>query len=307
MKITVTRNSGTENAIKSHSILPSETEDFLKSMCSKKGIIYTKEFEAAQLKILREKILDNSTFHCPIDDEFLLPFLREQNFKINDAHEKIKSYCWIKTNENQNLFKISSPNFFESSDYIMDKDPESLCIAEFFDGNKFPHPIKIFKGGRLKDSTSKIFFEQMSYLMCESSFFNPVNSIKGVIAIIDCEGIGMKHFKFISKNSKWFRLMVTLDSYYPIKAFQVIAVNVNPIVLSIYSMAKVFLKKKIKERISLHENIDIIKSKFPIELLPDCYGGLNGTFDEMAQKNLKAIKDQKKNLRGIDLFVESTT
>ena len=69
------KDSGAENAIKSHSILPSETEDFLKSMCSKKGIIYTKEFEAAQLKILREKILDNSTFHCPIGNSIFTPFL----------------------------------------------------------------------------------------------------------------------------------------------------------------------------------------------------------------------------------------
>lgn len=66
-------------------------------------------------------------------------------------------------------------------------------------------------------------------------------------------------------------------------------INISPLVDTIVSFVKPFLKEKIRERIHIHSNIEDLYKFVPKEMLPSEYGGnagsikdLNGNFSRFA-------------------------
>ncbi|CAG9858107.1 unnamed protein product [Phyllotreta striolata] len=104
--------------------------------------------------------------------------------------------------------------------------------------------------------------------------------ILGVVCVVDCKDVRLDHLKDVTpvliKKILFIKENVGKDLMK-----EVHVVNIAPHLLKFIELVKKFLKKKIADRIFVHQTIDKIYERIPKELLPRDYGGNEKSLNEL--------------------------
>lgn len=107
--------------------------------------------------------------------------------------------------------------------------------------------------------------------------------IAGDIFILDASVASPSHFaKFSPAIVKKF--FIAVQEAYPVKVKEVHVINISPIVDTIMSFLKPFIKEKIRNRIKFHSDVESLYKSVPKDLLPDEYGGKAGKLADLNQQ-----------------------
>lgn len=99
--------------------------------------------------------------------------------------------------------------------------------------------------------------------------------VAGDVYILDASVATPTHFaKFTPTLVKKF--LVCVQEAYPVKLKEVHVINLSPLVDTIVTFVKPFLKEKIRGRIHLHSSLEDLYKFVPKEMLPTEYGGNAG-------------------------------
>lgn len=113
--------------------------------------------------------------------------------------------------------------------------------------------------------------------------------VGGDVYILDASVATPTHFaKFTPSLVKKF--LVCVQEAYPVKLKEVHVINISPLVDTIVSFVKPFLKEKIRERIHIHSNIEDLYKFVPKEMLPLEYGGDAGSIKDLNGNLFDRIK-----------------
>lgn len=67
--------------------------------------------------------------------------------------------------------------------------------------------------------------------------------------------------------------------------------NVSPLIETLISWVKPFLKEKIRNRIFVHSNMDTLHNYIPKDVLPEEYGGTGGCLKDIQVEWIKKLEE----------------
>jgi len=248
----------------------------------------TEEKAVKCIEELRKKILYDGDFQCPLNEDFLIKFLRARKFNVNETYDNIRAYSKNHTRWPE-VYKVDPKylleKMFQSRVAITspEKDNEGGLVMTFLLGNFCP-PEQTYDD----IMAANVFISDI--LMRD-----PENQISGLSAVMDCTGFGLHHAKFctpaiIRKGASLYEngLGFLLKGVH--------FTNENQYVSPILSIFVKLLPGKISEKVHFHgNNLDklykfIPKSALPPELGGTCNSG-NAAFIAKVQAEEMSIKD----------------
>ena len=192
------------------------------------------------------------------DDGRLRTFLRGCKFSLEKVKQKLDMYYTMRT---------AIPEFFSNRDIDRPELAEIMDIADMP-----PLPGLTPKGYRVsclravdrENMPSNVADGMKLALMIgDIRLFEELVGVGGDVYILDASVATPTHFaKFTPALVKKF--LVCVQEAYPVKLKEVHVINISPLVDTIVSFVKPFLKEKIRERIHIHSNIEDLYKFVPI-------------------------------------------
>ncbi|GIY40768.1 retinaldehyde-binding protein 1 [Caerostris extrusa] len=191
----------------------------------------TDEIRSPSLDKMRALILAEKKLKCPMEDEYLIQFLRARKFDVKKAFNLLQNNCQIKK---------SYPELDEEG-----------CV------------VLVLQLGKWKVEETNIVFA-LTALVCILMMMmeEPATQICGVQVLTDLKGFSLKQMKsftprYISLISKGLRNSL------PIRFKGIHFFNESPIFQYIWSLLRMVLTEKIKNRIHFHgDNQKVCKNLF---------------------------------------------
>ncbi|MES1904929.1 MAG: hypothetical protein MHPSP_001328, partial [Paramarteilia canceri] len=184
---------------------------------------------------------------------------------------------------------------------------------------EFPHPISIIRIGDYLKNVFMFYFsgrvningyidkwEFGISLMMEFSMLFPENSIIGNHSILDCENFHSDHFFSIIKHPIQMRHANSISNLYPIRVNQIHIINSGKFFIKLFRMLSVFMKKKIRERVLVYENLEDLYKNVPKSALPNYLGGTRGDYDEMVDRYTEFTYQNREKIWNPSLFEKNT-
>lgn len=234
------------------------------------------------------------------DDGRLRTFLRGCKFSLEKVKQKLDMYYTMRT---------AIPEFFTNRDIDRPELAEIMDIADMpplpgltpkgyrvsclraVDRENMPNNVADGMKLALMIGDIRLFEEKGEVVLIYSATIN-VNwankhlpnlflvGVGGDVYILDASVATPTHFaKFTPALVKKF--LVCVQEAYPVKLKEVHVINISPLVDTIVSFVKPFLKEKIRERIHIHSNIEDLYKFVPKEMLPSEYGGNAGSIKDL--------------------------
>lgn len=224
------------------------------------------------LEKLRNLIQDEPNLYSRMDDEFLLRFLRTKKFKVDVALRTIRNY-YRHRRESPEIFQGLRPSklrhVYQANGQmrLAHRDPEG-------------RPIFVLRIGCWKPCEYDYYQLRKANMLClEDICLDPAVQVNGLVCILDCRGWGLQHLLAfpISQVRKTIDL---LQDCLPAR-FKAVHVVYQPSVFNVFfSLAKPFLTSKNINRILIHgSDMSSLHRHLPPSILPEEYGGMDGTFD----------------------------
>lgn len=235
---------------------------------AKKELRETPEVQAAAIKELRELMLACPDIKYKDDDEFLVIFLRACHFYPQSAFEKMKSVA---------TFRKEYANLVHGLliEQLKEKFIKGNIVNVLKNCDQLGRRVLIVHCGSVWDpnyiSSDEIF--QMLYAVHLAAQLEPETQIRGVVVIMDFEGLAMKQIKSLSVGfSK--RLLTFIQDAMPLRMKEVHFVKQPFIFKMVWSLFKPFVREKLNKRMFFHGNDMKSLQKFlDPEILPENYGG----------------------------------
>ncbi|KAM7292746.1 putative Sec14 cytosolic factor [Ixodes scapularis] len=212
---------------------------------------------------------------CPLDEEFLVKFLRGRKYRVEEAFEIIRKYFRVR---------------LEYTDIFDNLLPSRIMFDAIFRQHKLltllkkPDPqgrrITLFKLGVWNPGVCSLneFFRAVivgaEYCLLDQRF-----QIAGVVAVVDLEGLNFSHL--LHYTPKELRKTVKLgQECYPLRIKGIYLVNNPEVFQLIYAVVKLFLNAKIIKRVHfIGRDYNQLHKLVPRELLPEEYGGTLDNYD----------------------------
>jgi len=227
-------------------------------------------------------ILEDKEVSCQMDDAFLLRFLRARKFNHIRALEVLQKYY-----RNRSKYSTIFSDFYPSA---TKPHLEQYVTAILPVRDRLGRAILVFHSERWKDPKSSDINDMLRVIMmwCEKSLEDEETQINGLVYLGNAKGFTFKHMQGISLD--WIKLCAGfIQDSFPLrfKAFHII--NVNKAFQYFFSIMKLFLKEKIRERIFLYgSELDSLHSNFSPDTLPPEFGGnLNLDYQALTENLLK--------------------
>jgi len=225
--------------------------------------------------------------HLPkdMDDGRLRTFLRGCKFSLEKVKQKLDMYYTMRN---------AIPEFFSNRDIDRPELAEIMDIADMP-----PLPGLTPKGYRVsclravdRENMPNNVADGMklALMIGDIRLFEEKVGVGGDVYILDASVATPTHFaKFTPALVKKF--LVCVQEAYPVKLKEVHVINISPLVDTIVSFVKPFLKEKIRERIHIHSNIEDLYKFVPKEMLPSEYGGNAGSIKDLNEQWRNKMKE----------------
>ncbi|PSN38176.1 hypothetical protein C0J52_14560 [Blattella germanica] len=218
--------------------------------------------------------------HVRTDDAFLLRFLRARKFNCAKAFHMLQRYYIMKLRCPE-LFKVPRPS---EKKHILEMQAQNM-LEDRDSGGRRVYIFRVEKCDAASVSIEDIF--RTNVLALEHIVQEPETQIAGLTVIVDMNGFGFQHAKFVgfqfNRPEKELFFVVFLQETFPLrfKGFHVI--NQPFYFDAVFAVLKPFLKDKIRRRIYLHgRDLNSLHAFISPEILPAEYGGSKPSFDNKA-------------------------
>lgn len=204
--------------------------------------------------------------HSRRDKEFLLRFLRVCKYNVDKALQKVKAYYKIRK-ECTPIFE----NFVPSSAELAARS----LVGVLPERDSHGRPVVLFKAG---DWNPRIlsYSEQLKaiVIVMEHLTTDPVAQTVGISCVLDYGGFTADKILSIDFGLLKKSLRPLLDCV-PARIKAVHVVRESYAFDIAYALLRPFISKKITDRIHCHgQNIEGLQNDFPVDVLPEEYGGL---------------------------------
>jgi len=226
------------------------------------------------------------------DDEFLTTILRPCHFYPESGIKLLRRIAEFKQ-ENLQLLKNLMPD--DEKEAFVEHNIVNVLTNRDQDGRR----VLIVHCGEIWD-TKKVSADQLFrifYLIHLVALIEPVTQVRGVVVIMDFDGLGMKQVKALSPSfSK--RLITFIQDAMPLRLKQVHMVNQPYLFNMVWVLFKPFIREKLKSRMFFHgkDRKSLHKHISPTHLPAD-YGGELPAISYSGKDWFPSVKDHEEHLR----------
>ncbi|KAG8188117.1 hypothetical protein JTE90_029045 [Oedothorax gibbosus] len=232
----------------------------------------TEENRTRGLEEMRRLIKNDEKLLTPLDDNFLMSFLRSRKFNSKKAFRLLQNY-WMFRKEHKSIYDSSNS---ESVKKLILKN--ILGFLHFRD--KAGAVVMIIKVGHWepdKDVYEEMFRAITAILIHSIQF--PASQIAGYRIIMDLRGLSWAQLKMCTPAN--ILLMIHSTQYcFPARYRGFHILSENKFFNLAWTIAYPLLTSKVKKRIMLHgSDVKPLSEYIHPSILPDEYGGTAGPFD----------------------------
>lgn len=259
------------------------------------------EWRDRDIAALREMVKTDKDLHAPMDDAFILRFLRARKFDYDRAFKLLQQYFLMKVN-NADLYADFRP---------------SAVMHVFKDNMQMMLPLRDPKGRRIflfragKWDPSHCTLDDIfraNHMCLESVIKEEETQISGIIAIVDMKDFGIAQARHV-RPAYAKKVILLIQDCFPARFKGFHFVN-NPAIFDVvYVFVKPFLNEKLKGRVFFHgASLESLHQHFPPEILPQELGGMQPPTDNSNfVKSLVAKEDEFINCANFGYDVTSTS
>lgn len=234
----------------------------------------TPEIKEAAIKELRELLHASSDLNFKDDDEFLLVFLRACHFYPQSALKKMKSVAAFRKNYAHLVRGLEL-------EPLKDKLINGKVLNVLKNCDQLGRRVLVLNTGGVWDPsfvTSDESF-QLLYGAHLIALVEPETQIRGVVCILDFEGLSFKQIKTLTP-SYLMRLVSFIQDAFPLRLKEVHIIKQPYIFKAVWSLAKPLINEKLRNRINFHgDDMKSLHKFLEPDYLPRNYGGYLPTID----------------------------
>lgn len=237
---------------------------------------------------LRRLLHDATDLHYADDDDFLVIFLRPCHFYPDSALKMMRKVAEFKK-ENSPLLKGLMPDDERKS--FTEHNIVNVLTNRDQDGRR----VLLVNCGSCWDpqkvSADQLF--RIFYLVHLAATREPDTQARGVVVIMDFDGLGMKQIRGLSPSFSR-RLLTFIQEAMPLRLKQVHMVNQPFLFNMVWSLFKPFIREKLKSRMWFHgkDRKSLHKHMSP-DFLPADYGGKMPKINYSGKNWFPCIKDHE--------------
>ncbi|XP_023240224.1 clavesin-2-like isoform X1 [Centruroides sculpturatus] len=237
-----------------------------------------------ELETFRNIIIEQN-INCPLDDMFLLSFLRARKFERERALKLLKNYLSSRQ-KNQDVFGDYSPLAMKKyldmkvHGYFTHTDDEGRIMGigrcPYWDSSKMSFKL-IIKG---------------LLLFLDAGLTGHLLQVNGFVLILDAKTLSWRHLLHLTPSTIHAIISLLFQSL-PVRFKAIHIVNIGKFVHAFYMAFYPFVPYKIKKRIHLHSSgIESLHKYIDPRHLPADYGGELPPFDPTeCNKNLMKFQE----------------
>ncbi|XP_055838231.1 clavesin-2-like [Episyrphus balteatus] len=228
----------------------------------------TPEVREAAIKELRELLHACDDLKYRDDDEFLVIFLRACHFYPKSALEKLKTVASFRKENAALVHELGI-------EQLKDKFIKGNIVNVLKNCDQLGRRVMIVSCGSIWDpsyiSSEEMF--QMLYFVHLAAQMEPESQIRGVVVMMDFDGLSMKQIKSLTPSfSK--RLLTFIQDAMPLRMREVHMVKQPFIFKMVWSLFKPFVQEKLNKRMHFHgSDMKSLHKFLSPEILPENYGG----------------------------------
>lgn len=228
----------------------------------------TPERVAESVERLRELLRENKDLHYRDDEEFLLIFLRPTKFYPESALALMRRIAEFRKSNAQlldGLLPIHEEVSFMKHDVVnvlkgRDSHGRRVLVVNV-GGSWDPRQVNA-------DQLFRLF-----YLIHLAAMLEPESQVRGVVVLMDFEGLGMRQVMGFTPAFS-MRLLSFIQDAMPLRMKEVHFVKQPMIFNAVWNMFKPFIREKLKKRIFFHGNkMSSLHKYLAPSHLPSNYGG----------------------------------
>ncbi|XP_040074138.1 alpha-tocopherol transfer protein-like isoform X1 [Ixodes scapularis] len=237
---------------------------------------------------LRKLIHAQSDLRCPSDDAFLVKFLRARKHCVEEAFGTIQKYFRVRE-LHQDIFQDLLPSKVMFDAIV--RQSKVLTLLE--ERDHLGRLVGVLKSGAWNPevcSLNEVF--RTGVVVGEYCLLDERTQIAGVVGIVDLKGLGFEHVRHYTPSVIKTSIQLCQDCY-PMRLKAIYIVNNPPIFEVIYSIAKLFLKQKLVDRIHfIGRDYEKLYELIPRERLPEEYGGTLNNYDfDAFERGLRSMEE----------------
>ncbi|XP_055601742.1 retinaldehyde-binding protein 1-like [Uranotaenia lowii] len=244
-----------------------ELNDFYKKIATEE-LRETDEVRTQSLEQMREFIAKHPHIKkCRTDTQFLLRFLRQKKYILNNATETLERFLAIRALHSEWFCKLDI------------EDPELSALADT--GYLFPLPERDAQGrtvifnetGQLDPTKFKATHVTRIHALINELFFDrPEVQCAGFVVVYDLSGMTMSHLSMATLNE--IRVMAGyLNKAVPVRYREFHFVGTPGATMTVVNMVLNMLSEKLRQRVFCHRSWDELYTKVDKNLLPKEFGG----------------------------------
>ncbi|GIY40769.1 retinaldehyde-binding protein 1 [Caerostris extrusa] len=263
-----------EEVMKSKNFLPFNIYELPPKLIkkAKDELKETDEIRGPALEHMRKMVLKEKKLKCPTGDEYLIQFLRARKFDVKRAFSLLQSKFQVKK---------SYPDVFDD----VDMDELRKCFAQ---GIAYCFPYRDEDGCvvlvlHLSKWNPDEFDICIALCMLTGLVMrvvdDPASQICGIRVLVDVRGFSLKQMRCVTP--RYIHLLSrSLRNCMPARFKGIHIYNETTIFQYIWSILKLFLTDKIKNRVHFHGDCQKNLHKFiPKDILSAEYGGDNTNYN----------------------------
>ncbi|XP_039952757.1 clavesin-1 [Bactrocera neohumeralis] len=234
----------------------------------------TPEVKEAAIKELRELLHAATDINYKDDDEFLVIFLRACHFYPQSALEKMRTTAAFRKD---NAALVHGLLIEQLKDIFI----QYGIVNVLKNCDQHGRRVMIVNCGELWDPNSvpsdDVF--RMLYMVHIAAQLEPETQVRGVVCIMDFDGLSMKQVKALSPTfSK--RLLTFIQDAMPLRMKEVHFVKQPFIFKLVWALFKPFVREKLNKRMHFHgSDMKSLQKFLSPEILPENYKGTQPKID----------------------------
>ncbi|ODM96681.1 Alpha-tocopherol transfer protein [Orchesella cincta] len=217
------------------------------------------------LRELRTLLRDERNLDCPMDDEFLVRFVRARKYNADAAFRNLKMYYRIRL-KHPDSFSRLYPTELQR---VLDSGVVSVLNSRD-DMNR-----KIFVFRVALWDPDCFSFEDVTMacmLVAEEMTYCHESQRAGAIVVVDHHGLSMAHAKQLTVSG-FRKLLQMFQDCFPAKYKAIHLVNQPYLFDILFSIAKRFMSHKIQSRIHFHPDYCSLMRFLSPHIAAECLGG----------------------------------
>ncbi|XP_060518929.1 clavesin-1 [Cylas formicarius] len=257
----------------------------------------TPENVAQGLAELRQLLSQDDTIYYKDDDKVLTMYLRPCKFYAKSAYELMKRIAEFKKKYADIL-----DNLLPADEKVAFTQRKVVNVLK--DRDHKGRRVLIVNCGAIWDpslvTTDQIF--RMFYLIHEAALLEEETQIRGVVVIMDYDGLSMKQVKALGVSFS-MKLLGFIQDAMPLRLKEVHMVKEPFVFNMVWQIFKPFIREKLKKRIFFHgSKMNSLHKYIPPTHLPKEYGGQLPAIDYSGDDWYPCIESHVEHIKMLNSF-----